>query len=102
MGRKKISITPIQDDKHRNITFNKRKNGLLKKAAEIALLCKTKLFLAFTDLSGNIINFYTPDSDFLSDFDPVKDSKKFTTFTEKDVFFFYFFKEKMKKTLFLF
>lgn len=97
MGRKKIIITPILDDKHRNITFNKRKNGLLKKAAEIALLCKTKLFLAFTDLNGNIINFYTPDSDFLSDFDPVKDSKKFISFTEKDVFFQFFTRKKMIK-----
>ena len=37
------------------ITFNKRKTGLLKKAAELAMLCKIKLYLAFTDTENNII-----------------------------------------------
>ena len=85
MGRKKITITPIIDEKARNITFNKRKNGLLKKAAELSLLCHLKLFIAFTDLNGNLINFFTPDSDFLNEFDFSKDDKKLITFTEKDV-----------------
>ncbi len=85
MGRKKITITPLENEKQRNITFNKRKNGLLKKAAELSLLCQLKLFLAFTDLNGNLINFYTPDSDFLNEFDFAKDDKKLITFTEKDV-----------------
>lgn len=85
MGRKKIDITPISYEKQRNITFNKRKNGLLKKAAELSLLCQLKLFLAFTDLNGNLINFYTPDCEFLNEFDFSKDDKKLITFTEKDV-----------------
>lgn len=94
MGRKKIIITPIVDEKHRNITFNKRKNGLLKKAAEISLLCQIKLFLAFTDLNGNLINFYAPDCDFLNDYDFTQDSKKLTTFSDKDVQIFISFKLK--------
>lgn len=39
MGRKKIVIKPITDERLRNITFNKRKAGLLKKAAELSMLC---------------------------------------------------------------
>lgn len=39
------------------ITFNKRKTGLLKKAAELAMLCKIQLYLAFTDTENNIILF---------------------------------------------
>jgi MADS-box transcription factor len=39
MGRKKILIKPISDERLRNITFNKRKAGLLKKAAELSMLC---------------------------------------------------------------
>ena len=39
MGRKKILIEPIKDKRLRYITFNKRKAGLLKKAAELSQLC---------------------------------------------------------------
>ena len=88
MGRKKINITPLTNERQRIITFNKRKNGLLKKAAELSLLCQLKLFLAFTDLDGNLINFYTPDCDFLNKFNPKKNEKKLITFTEKDVIVF--------------
>ncbi|SCZ93928.1 BZ3500_MvSof-1268-A1-R1_Chr6-3g08995 [Microbotryum saponariae] len=40
MGRRKISIAPIQDDRNRSVTFLKRKNGLFKKAYELGVLCK--------------------------------------------------------------
>lgn len=62
MGRNKIEIKKIDELKDRRVfhkiiksfffkvTFNKRKRGLLKKAAEIALLCDIKLALVFTDL----------------------------------------------------
>jgi hypothetical protein len=39
MGRKKIQITRIQDERNRQITFSKRKAGLLKKAYELSILC---------------------------------------------------------------
>lgn len=37
--RKKVKIEWIQDDAHRRSTFNKRKNGVVKKAEELHLLC---------------------------------------------------------------
>jgi len=61
MGRKKITIKAIQDERLRNITFNKRKAGLLKKASELSMLCNIDLYLAFTDVYGNLINFFSPD-----------------------------------------
>ena len=45
---------------NQKITFNKRKSGLLKKAAEITMLTNIKLRITFTDLSGNLINFSSP------------------------------------------
>jgi hypothetical protein len=39
VGRKKIKIEKISDSKNRQVTFNKRKVGLLKKAIELSVLC---------------------------------------------------------------
>ncbi|KAF2221735.1 hypothetical protein BDZ85DRAFT_250672 [Elsinoe ampelina] len=39
MGRRKIEIRPIKDDRNRSVTFLKRKGGLFKKAYELGVLC---------------------------------------------------------------
>ena len=40
MGKKKIeTIELIQDVVQRNVTFCKRKKGLIKKAMEVSILC---------------------------------------------------------------
>jgi len=57
MGRRKITIRQIVDPKLRHITFNKRKNGLIKKAAELSLLCNVNMLLIFEDGNGNLIQF---------------------------------------------
>jgi len=41
MGRAKIvSITKIENENKRAITFHKRKRGFLKKAMELSILCE--------------------------------------------------------------
>jgi hypothetical protein len=45
MGRHKIPIKKIADSRNRHVTFNKRKNGLLKKAMELSLLCDARVAL---------------------------------------------------------
>ncbi|CAD8103147.1 unnamed protein product [Paramecium sonneborni] len=62
MGRNKIDIQYLKDDRIRNITFNKRKNGLLKKACELAVLCNIKMLLCFSDLSGNVYQFISNEN----------------------------------------
>jgi hypothetical protein len=57
MGRRKIPIQQITDPKLRLITFHKRKKGLIKKAAEMSLLCNVNLLLIFEDGFENLIQF---------------------------------------------
>ena len=45
MGRSKIKIEKIENDKARNIAFNKRKKGLLKKSMELSILCDVQIYL---------------------------------------------------------
>ena len=54
------NLSPIKDERIRSITFNKRKHGILKKATELAMLCKVKVYLMFTDLHDNVYKFIYP------------------------------------------
>jgi MADS-box transcription enhancer factor 2A len=45
MGRRRIKIEKIEDQKNRTVTFNKRKVGLIKKAIELAVLCDCEIAL---------------------------------------------------------
>jgi hypothetical protein len=43
MGRRKIDIVRIDNERHRQVTFAKRKAGLMKKATELAVLCDAQV-----------------------------------------------------------
>ena len=45
MGRKKIEIKRIENNKMRRVTFRKRRVGLLKKAIELSLLTGARVYL---------------------------------------------------------
>ncbi|CCG84207.1 protein of unknown function [Taphrina deformans PYCC 5710] len=49
MGRKKIQIKAINDEKVRKVTFNRRRNGILKKAYELSILCDTQVVVLMYD-----------------------------------------------------
>ena len=49
MGRKPIVIQEIKDTKVRNVTFKKRRNGLIKKAYELSVLCNCQIALVIFD-----------------------------------------------------
>lgn len=62
MGRRKITIERIKDDRNRHITFLKRSSGLLKKAMELSLLCDSEVALVFIDDSGRATTFASSGS----------------------------------------
>jgi len=45
MGRNKIKIERIVNERNRQATFTKRKNGLIKKAMELSILCDCEIAL---------------------------------------------------------
>ena len=49
MGRKKIDMKRIANDRMRQITFCKRKKGLFKKALEISQLCDVRVCMLIND-----------------------------------------------------
>lgn len=50
MGKKKLeAITKIMDKNSRNVTYCKRKRGLIKKAIELSMLCEQSIYLAIFD-----------------------------------------------------
>lgn len=59
MGRKKITVSKIDNERTRNITFNKRKSGLIKKAMELSILCDCEISLVvFSKENGEMSNLY--------------------------------------------
>jgi len=50
MGKKKIDNIKFMEDKNqRNITFSKRKRGLLKKVIELSSLCGQEILMYIYD-----------------------------------------------------
>ncbi|KAJ8444415.1 hypothetical protein Cgig2_005937 [Carnegiea gigantea] len=57
MGRGKIEIKRIENANNRNVTYTKRRNGLLKKAKEISVLCDAKVSLVIFGNNGKMHEF---------------------------------------------
>lgn len=63
MGRKKIAIQTIDNDRARQITFSKRKSGLLKKAYELSVLCGCEVGLIIFSANGKLFQYASTDMD---------------------------------------
>ncbi|CDZ98101.1 srf-type transcription factor [Phaffia rhodozyma] len=57
MGRKKIEIKRLSDDRNRNVTFLKRKAGLMKKAWELSVLCSADVAVIVFGHNGKLFEF---------------------------------------------
>ncbi|KAM0937932.1 putative transcription factor MADS-MIKC family [Dioscorea sansibarensis] len=57
MGRGRVELKRIENKINRQVTFAKRKNGLLKKAHELAVLCEVELALIIFSTRGKLFEF---------------------------------------------
>ncbi|XP_021714798.1 agamous-like MADS-box protein AGL11 isoform X1 [Chenopodium quinoa] len=57
MGRGKIDIKRIENTTNRQVTFCKRRNGLLKKAYELSVLCDAEIALIVFSSRGRVYEF---------------------------------------------
>ncbi|KAB1199747.1 MADS-box transcription factor 21 [Morella rubra] len=57
MGRVKLPIKRIENNTNRQVTFSKRRNGLVKKAYELSILCDIDIALIMFSPSGRLTHF---------------------------------------------
>ncbi|XP_077573298.1 myocyte-specific enhancer factor 2B [Stigmatopora nigra] len=63
MGRKKIQISRIRDQRNRQVTFTKRKFGLMKKAYELSVLCDCEIALIIFNSTNRLFQYASTDMD---------------------------------------
>ncbi|XP_057730971.1 MADS-box transcription factor 23-like isoform X2 [Arachis stenosperma] len=57
MGRGKIVIRRIDNSTSRQVTFSKRRSGLLKKAKELSILCDAEVGVAIFSSTGKLYDY---------------------------------------------
>jgi MADS-box transcription factor, plant len=57
MGRGKVVLQRIDNKISRQVTFAKRRNGLLKKAYELSILCDAEVALVLFSHAGRLYQF---------------------------------------------
>jgi MADS-box transcription factor, plant len=57
MGRGKIAIKRIESVTSRQVTFSKRRKGLLKKARELSILCDAEVGLVVFSCTDRLYEF---------------------------------------------
>ncbi|KAJ7559287.1 hypothetical protein O6H91_04G077600 [Diphasiastrum complanatum] len=60
MGRGKIEIKRIENATSRQVTFSKRRGGLLKKAHELSVLCDAQVALIIFSSTGKLFEYASP------------------------------------------
>jgi len=66
MARGKVQMRRIENPVHRQVTFCKRRMGLLKKAKELSVLCDADIGVIVISPHGKIYDLATNGSVFLS------------------------------------
>ncbi|KAL2329789.1 hypothetical protein Fmac_017370 [Flemingia macrophylla] len=62
MGRGRVELKRIENKINRQVTFAKRRNGLLKKAYELSVLCDAEVALIIFSNRGKLYEFCSSSS----------------------------------------
>nr|CAL36573.1 deficiens H7 homologue [Misopates orontium] len=62
MGRGKVELKRIENPTNRQVTFSKRRNGLLKKAFELSVLCDAEVAVLIFSPSGKAYQYASHDT----------------------------------------
>ncbi|KAG2320787.1 hypothetical protein Bca52824_014000 [Brassica carinata] len=62
MGRGRVELKRIENKINRQVTFAKRKKGLLKKASELSVLCDAEVALIIFSNRGKLNEFCSSSS----------------------------------------
>ncbi len=65
MGRGKIEIKRIENSTNRQVTYTKRRKGIIKKATEISVLCDAKVSLVIFSSSGKMQAYCSPSTSYI-------------------------------------
>nr|AIZ95419.1 MADS23 [Apostasia odorata] len=61
MGRGRVELKRIENKINRQVTFSKRRNGIMKKAYELSVLCDAEVALIIFSCRGKLFEFGSPD-----------------------------------------
>ena len=61
MGRGPVQLRRIENKINRQVTFSKRRSGLLKKAHEISVLCDAEVALIVFSTKGRLYEYSSND-----------------------------------------
>ncbi|XP_078445961.1 agamous-like MADS-box protein TM6 isoform X2 [Wolffia australiana] len=62
MGRGKIEIKMIENSTNRQVTYSKRRGGLLKKAKELSVLCDAQVCLLMVSSTSKFCEYSSPST----------------------------------------
>ncbi|KAK8315188.1 hypothetical protein V6Z11_D01G222200 [Gossypium hirsutum] len=92
MGRGKIEIKRIENSSNRQVTYSKRRNGIMKKAKEITILCDAKVSLIIFGSSGKMHEYCSPSTnlvDILDQYQKTSGKKLWDAKHEASLFLFF-------------
>ena len=84
MGRRKINITPILDERVRRVTFKKRRIGIIKKAMQISILTSSQIWMKIYNPEDKSLVEYCSDDCFSGQDIDISQLSQLCKFSDKD------------------
>jgi len=66
MGRGRIEIKKIENSTNRQVTYSKRKLGIMKKAMELTVLCDAEVSIIMFSSTGKLADYCSPSTKYPS------------------------------------